>query len=960
MTARRAAVICWTLFAIAPLGSSGADVPAAQAPPPAPPPADPAQPTPTAAPDPAAPAAQDPAAPPDPAAPAAPAAPSDPGGTVAGKIIDPASALGFPGATIRVLGAGGGQSVASDLEGGFTLTLPPGTYTIAVSAPEFVEQQREITVGEAQSVAVELTLVPVPRVGKEEVVEVFSSIDPSREAAQLADRRLAATVSDGITSQQIARSPDSNASDAAKRVVSATIQDNRYIVIRGLGGRYSTTLLNGVPLPSPDPDVPAAPLDLFPAALLTHLNVNKTFAPDMPGNFAGGVLGIETRRYPTRFVLKARASLSGNTESSFRQINGQRGGGLDFFGFDNGTRSLPSAISDTQLAGGTGLSTAQRNTQISGFKNTWAVQRDTAKPNVGFGLTLGDTTKLADRRLGYFGSVSFGHSYTRRLAHLTRVGEPDGEGGRIASPLQLDERQGIESASLGAVAGAGWSPRPGHQIDVFALYAHTADISASEVTGTDLNNAVIERTRLQFLQRELLFNQVVGENQLGDKLILDWQGNVARVAQHDPDTRDLLRIQNGSGEMVISTGSTSGERVFSELADTTLGAAVAVRAPYDTVKLKAGAAIQRSARDYQTRRFDFDLTADMLTRSPSEAFDPGNAGTAMSMSETTQPIDGYAASRLIAAGYAMADVNVTPELRLIGGARLERSDLEVGLASRLALGAPSAPPTARADTDVLPSLNAIYALTRSTNLRAAYSMTLARANFREIAPTIYFDYVRRRVLSGNPDLEETHIQNADLRWETFPGEHEVIAASVFGKYFARPIERTIMLAGSGDNISFQNEDSAYSYGLELEARLSLARLTPALGEFSISGNLSLIGSRIDVGSGVTRPLQGQSPYVANLGLGYESKAVGTRVDLAYNSFGRRIEEVGTGGLGNVHEEPVHRLDLTVSQPLPRKLRVKLAATNLLDERVVRTQDDVEIHAYPVGVTVLGSVEYSLE
>lgn len=897
----------------------------------------------------------------DPPAPAG-ASPSGPVGTVRGRVLDASTQEGLPAATIRVLdgsNAGAGASLAAELDGTYTLNLAPGTYTIEFSTPEYVDQKRTVTVAEGQSATLELSLAPVPRQGKEEKIEVYSAIDTRKDSAVLAERRISATISDAISAQQIARSPDSNASDAARRVVAATIQDNRYIVIRGLGGRYSTTLLNGVPLPSPDPDVPAAPLDLFPASLITNLTVSKTFAPDMPGNFAGGALGIETRSYPTKFLFKARVGLAANTASSFRTLNGQQGGSLDMFGFDDGARSMPSSIPDDRLAGEAGLSVAQRNAQIAGFKNTWSIERDTAGPNLGAGVTVGDTVKLLDRRFGYFGSVSFGHSYARRVAHLAKVGADDGDGGRDPSELQLDDNQGIEQASVGALAGAGWNPASGHKLDLFTLYTHSADISTSEVTGTDANSAIIQRTRLQFMERDLLFTQLVGDSRLHDRAILEWQANVARTGQREPDTRDLLRVRTDNG-MVISTGSSSSERLFGELADTTYGGAAAVRMPFDVARLKAGASIQRTARDYQVRRFHFDLASDSLFLTPDEAFAPANAGSRMSMSETTQPIDGYAAERTIAGAFAMADVDVSRDLRLVGGARFERSHLEVGLESRIDLGAPAMERTERDDSDILPSLNAIYAVTPSTNLRAAYSMTVARPNFREIAPTIYFDYVRRRVLSGDPGLRQTSIHNADLRWETFLGDSELVAASVFGKRFVDPIERTIMVAGSGDNISFQNQDSAISYGVELEARLSLGRLSAALAAFSVGGNLSLIGSRIDLGGGATRPLQGQSPYVANLGVGYENRSARTRVDLAYNAFGRRIEEVGTAGAGDVHEEPVHRLDLTISQPLPRNLRLKLAATNLLDQRVVRTQDDVEIFAYPVGITVLGSVEYSLE
>lgn len=877
-------------------------------------------------------------------------------GTITGHIYDGGTQEGLPAAAIRVLGGPAGeQSFTAELDGTYTLKLAPGNYTLVISTPEYVEQTRSVTVA-AEPLTLDVVLPPVPRTGKAETIEVYSALDTRKDSAVLAERRAAATVSDAISAQQIARSADSNASDAAKRMVAATIQDNRYLVIRGLGGRYSTTLLNGVPLPSPDPDVPAAPLDLFPASLITNLTVHKTFAPDLPGNFAGGALGIETRTYPTSFLLKLRLGLGSNTASSFRTLNGQSGGSLDLLGYDDGSRGLPSAIPSGQLAG----SGEQLNAQTASFKNNWTIQRGTVGPNLGLGATVGDSLTVAGNRLGYFGGVNYGHGYASRKTHIARVGGSDGNGGMAPSVLQLDDAQGIEQTNLSAVAGAGYKPAPGHKLDVFGLYVHTADASASEVTGTDNSTAIIDRTRISFLQRELAFGQVIGEDKLTDHLILGWQGNVARVAQDEPDTRDLLRTETPDGRWAISSSAGSAERLFGTLADTTLGAAANVRLPYGKIIATAGAAIQRSARDYQVRRFHFNLLGDTPFLSPDEAFAPANAGSQMSMYEATLASDGYNATRTVAAAYAMADVTPVAALRVIAGARVENSRLDLGLDSAIAELATMTDRTKRDDTEVLPSINAVYSLTPASQLRAAYAMTVARPNFREVAPALYYDYVRRRVLGGNPNLVDTNIHNVDLRWETFLGDNELVAASVFGKHFVKPIERTVASAGDGDNVGFVNTDAANTYGVELEARLSLGRIAPALAAFSAGGNLSLIGSRIDVGGGAHRALQGQSPYVANVALGYEHPKAGTRVDLAFNSFGRRIEEVGTGGAGDIYEEPFHRLDLTVAQPLPRGLRLKLAATNLLDQRVVRTQDDVEILAYQIGVTVLGSVELSLE
>jgi hypothetical protein len=332
------------------------------------------------------------------------AAPSARTGTVQGKVVDGTTEVGLPAATVQVLD---GASIATGLDGTFTLKLAPGTYTLVFSTPEHAGERRVITVTDAQAVALDVVLSLVPRTGATETIEIESTVDTRKDSAVLAERRASATVSDAISAQQIARSADSTASDAAKRMVAATIQDNRYLVVRGLGGRYSTTLLNGVPLPSPDPDVPAAPLDLFPAGLITNLTIHKRFAPDLPGNFAGGALGIETRSYPGKFLFRAKVGLAGNTASSFRTLNGQDGGSLDMLGYDDGSRSLPSAIPSDKLAADDGLPPQQRNLQTAAFENDWSIKRGIVGPNLGLCATIGDTLKLSDQRLGYFSSVSF-------------------------------------------------------------------------------------------------------------------------------------------------------------------------------------------------------------------------------------------------------------------------------------------------------------------------------------------------------------------------------------------------------------------------------------------------------------------------------------------------------------------------------------------------------------------------
>jgi len=873
---------------------------------------------------------------------------------VKGVILDSDTGEPVPDVLIEVVDSD--ETAITDRQGRFGLNLDPGTYTLRV-AGELYQRHRirgVIVRRGVTEVSVRLSAEAI-----EEVI-VIAPPDTASDAVQVVRRRKRGTVSDAISAEQISRSPDSNASDAAKRMVGATIQDGRYVIIRGLGGRYSLTLLNGVPLPSPDPDVPAAPLDLFPAALLANLTVNKTFSPDSPGNFAGGALSIETRSFPSKFTLKVRTGVSANSQTSFQEFNGYDGGSYDALGYDDGTRELPSVIPETTLAADPALSQEELDAQTRAFRNVWKMDAGSAGPNASFGVTVGNTHTVKKQQLGYFASLSYGHGYSHRFTHIARVGEVDPEGGHIPSVLQLDEDNSTRSANLGALITSGWQPSPAHNVNLIALFAHTADITASQVTGTDNSTSTVDRTRLRFVEREMEFLQLVGESGVaGGKATVGWQANVAHVAQHEPDTRDLLRTLTPSMEWAIDTGSGSSERLFSELGDVSGGGGLDVTVPFEPFKIKVGGSVLHSQRDYQARRFHFLLDGDNRLMDPSDAYDPDNAGTTMSFYEATLPSDGFVASRTVSAAYALVDLVAWDPLRLIGGARFERSSLDVGLETKVDLMVPPAEHTTRLDTDILPALNAVYGVTSKSNLRGAYGMTVARPNFRETAPALYYDYVRRRAIGGNPNLVETRIHNADLRWETFLGDTELLAASLFYKRFLDPIEAQVDDAGDGSNVGFSNAKGATTYGLELEARFSFGRLHPILDELALGANLALIGSRIDI-EGAERPLQGQSPYVINLGLGYDHTATGTQADLLFNSSGRRIEEVGTGGAGSVYEEAFHRLDLTVSQKLPRKLKFKVGATNLLNQRFVRNQDGVEIFAYPVGVTVVGSLELSVD
>jgi len=344
----------------------------------------------------------------------------------------------------------------------------------------------------------------------------------------------------------------------------------------------------------------------------------------------------------------------------------------------------------------------------------------------------------------------------------------------------------------------------------------------------------------------------------------------------------------------------------------------------------------------------------VLTLPPDRIFNPDTLGSAFQLEERTRFSDSYTADFRLTAAYVMVGVSAFDPLRFVVGARFERAETSLHTGSRFATVQDQDRGVDRVESDVLPSANVVYALSTNANLRAAWAMTVGRPQFRELAASSYYDFIRRRNYSGNPELERSLVHNADLRFEFFPGATEVLAISAFGKKFLAPIEEVTFSDGGG--VQPRNADEGFVYGIELESRVGLYHLSPALRELGITANLTLARSEVTMKpedqalmTNRARPLHGQSPYALNVGLLYENEGSGTTAQLLYNVFGPRLDAVGINGLQDVYEEELHRLDLTITQALGARFDLKLAATNLLDAAEVFTQGDTEVSRFRPGL-----------
>jgi hypothetical protein len=895
---------------------------------------------------------------------AAQAAPSEPAGSITGRVVSTEGSAPIAGAKLYVLGQPVEAQTGQD--GRYTIAVVEGSHTLSVVHIDYTGQTLEgVSVSAGVESQLDIQLAPAPVEMEDYLVKgrrVRGSV-----ATMMEERRDATSVTDAIGVEDIRKSPDGTASAATRRVVGATVVGGQFLFVRGLGGRYSNVRLNSVPLPSTDPDLPGFQLDLFPASLLSSLTIAKTFTPDIPGDFAGGSMNIATRDFPDHFEVTASVSLTSDTQTLGRDMASYDGGGLDFLGFDDGTRALPDEVPDDeqvvrerrQAGASVGLSDERRAEIGAAFPNHWEIDPQGAPPILGLGFSIGNTTRVGGNRLGYLFTLGYRYAsnrYVEKVINATLA--PEGAERPVMARETLEREIGKESAQIGLLGTASYELAKGHDLTAVSVLTQTGDDEASRVTGRgESEGGQIRQTELTFVERQLLFNQLLGAHDL-TALRLDWQVNVAKVQREQPDTRGLIYVESPAG-FVYSQTSGSGERFYTDLGQTDLGAGANATLPIDDAQIKSGYLGRTSDREFAGRRFkavDVPRTSPDLTLGPEALFAEENWGVLWLPDELTEVSDGYAAEQELHAGYGLADVPITGWLRLTGGARIESFRQSVAVEPPIAsLDAEDLEQADRTDTDGLPSGAVILGLSDDMSLRLAYGGTVARPLVRELAPFRVQDFVRRRNVQGNPDLRRTYIHNFDARWELFPSQTEVLAASVFYKIFLEPIEAIVL--DTRGNLTYENTESARNYGIELEARTSLGRLGDELDDFVFTANFAWIHSSIALtddqvmtATSQERPLQGQSPYVANLSLGYSPSDTGLSLNLFYNVFGRRISEVGRNRIPDSYEEPFHSLDFTASYQLGDHWTLGASATNLLLQKAVVQQGGLEISRVDRGTS----------
>ncbi|MDQ3046702.1 MAG: carboxypeptidase-like regulatory domain-containing protein [Bacteroidota bacterium] len=910
--------------------------------------------------------------------------------SIKGKVIDEKTGETLPGATVVIQGTTTGGN--TDLDGLFSINnLSPGTYTLECKLISY--NTKIITDVIVKSEEPTILTITVETASTElGVVEVTATMSKETTGALLVMQKNSSSVSDGVSSESIKRTPDKSTSDVLKRVSGASIQDNKFAIIRGLNDRYNAAYINGAPLPSSEADRKAFAFDIFPSNMLDNLVIIKTATPELPAEFAGGIIQINTKNIPDKNFQSFSLGAGYNTITTGKTQVYYEGGKTDWLGLDDGSRAMPSAIpSENDFP-------VNIHEQAALAKQTevdWKLYDKKFSPNYNFQYSMGYVVPVKKRPLGIILALTYnkGNNYNETV----RRGYSGNDGAStIASQIDFDylDKTYSEQVLAGGLANLSLKLNDNNSFSFKNLYSINSDdkviARGGKTNPLEANPTLLKSNARWFTSNKIYSGQFTGEHYIPKaKIHFNWTGALSQIERKIPNLRRTIytrldHIDDPSSPNPYDTVYTANiatsnvgpdygggmffsdnkEKIYSFKADASYGFGKDLK-----TELKIGGFIQSRSRVFAARQLGYTrygLSGGSITFKDSLLYLDDNsifnsenlglitpAGGGMNgvggfkLTEGTKPSDKYTASSTLQAAYIMLD-NRYKFARIVWGARLENFNQKLN-AKYSTLDSVSLDMT---KLDILPSANLILSVTEKQNVRLSYSQTLNRPEYRELAPFAFYDFNTQFVISGDTTLRRAKIYNGDLRWEYYPGKGQLVSTSVFYKQFIDPIEQ-ISRPDVTNEVSFRNVSKAYSYGLELEFRLLIATLFKSdsskfLNNLTAFSNLAIIRSKVDVtnviGSGSTnRPLQGQSPYVWNAGLQYLDTDLGMSFSASFNKVGPRIAIVGNINEPDLWENSRAFLDFQVTKNLwKNRIEIKLNAQNILaQEQIFYQNRDLE-------------------
>ena len=889
-----------------------------------------------------------------------------PTGRVVGRVVEAASGRALSDVGVQVVGTTLG--VMTGVDGRFTLVnVPAGTVTMQLRRLGFAPKTvTGLLLDAGKTLEQNVTLEAATIILTAQVVTAAAERGSVNEA--LDAQRTATGVVNAITAEQIAKSPDSDAAQAVQRVSGVTVQSGKYVFVRGLGERYTTTQLNGTRVPSPEPERRVVPLDMFPSTLLEAITTSKTFTPDQQGDFSGAQVEIKTKEFPARTQFTYSLTMGANSGATGQSVLRPRNVGGEAFALAGAERNLPYVFGVLKNFQGINLTTADKSVLVSQFRNAWTPTSGTGAPNTSTNVSVGGNQPVLGQRFGYLVSGTYALTQDLRGNQVRALAD---RGNTAGDTREIDKFTGSTSSQgvlWGGLANLSTLLGSNTRVQFNNTYNRTADNDARRERGAFENEGFpVQIDRMQYIERSIRSNQLAVEHQIGGNK-LDWAVTSSGVTRDEPDRSEFIYVieqdtPSGAERLRwLNTGNGGAVRTFSALQETSREGRANYQLNFGALGrqhyLKVGGLYRTTDRDADSKAYAIAAplaSAAVRELPPEQLFAGPFTGLKSGLFDIFPLAQGgsYGAQDNLAAGYLMAEFAITDRVRLITGARYEHDRLTVNAQSTLG----NLVTTKNNWQDVLPSVALNVKLSEWQNLRVSASQTLARPEYRELAPIKSRDVLNGDDLQGNADLQRTLIQNADVRWELYPSNGEVLSLGVFAKRFENPIERVYKAGGATSRfVGFVNADKATNFGVEIEARKGLGFLG-GLGEpLTFFTNLTLMQSEIDLGASQSaatnqkRRMVGQAPYVVNTGLTYSTPSGRGSATILFNRTGDRIDAAGDLPLPDVLQIARNVMDLSVRFPVIGPLQGRFDARNLLDEPFKSVQGTVTRESWTIGRT----------
>ena len=870
-------------------------------------------------------------------------------GNIKGTVLDKQTKEPLTGATIQITGTA--QGVVADIDGNYTLNVNDGTYTITVRYIGYKDILLNSIKVKAETLLNFEMESDAQTLGE---VSVVAKKNLEGERALQMERQKATLAIENLGAKEMSIKGISNVEEGVKKITGISIASAGQLIVRGLGDRYSTTTLNGLPIASPNPDNKLIPLDIFPASTVQNITVSKVYDASAFADYSGAHIDISTKENVGSDFL----SISFNAGGKFNTL------GKDFYRMDRDgslfkTPSLDQKLIDMSL---TDFEEYARHNRL--FNTSFQVSKKTALPEFGGNIGFGKRFTLGGNEVSVLGSIGVSNDLQTMDNASIRTLEATGN---TLNEFNYDNYS--NELKIAALGNLGYSFRTSDHIGYTFFYARNAIDTYMRREGVDYEDHHLigsnNVTHIYSLQN----HQVNGKHYFGKQWDLNWSGSYSKTSSDEPDRRQVMFIREDDQIKLFKLNRQETMRYFGSLnEDEWVGDLTASYRFGDNNKLQAGFTYKDKNRDYMGTRFYYNL--NKLNPTITDIYDTDSflnmenvENGSITIDRKNQPKDSYTAGNSIYAGYIATEYYPVAPLLVNLGVRYEISKQWVdyytdgGKAERSELN----------KNDLFPSLNMKYQMNEKNSLRFAFSRTVTRPSFIEMAPFLYQESYGSAQIRGNADLQNGYNYNIDLRYELFEKNGDMLSITAYYKHLKAPIERVQTLSGGSAVHSFRNADNGMATGVEIEFRKEIVKDL----RFGVNGSYMYTNVKLPEGGAYTnsqRALQGASPYLANADLTYSPAFSNDRqlsVALLYNLQGPRIHSVGISGLGDIKQQPVHTLNFTGSYRFNRRFAVKLQVNDLLNQDILfkqevpTTGDKVEVERFRKGTGFEVGFSYDL-